>query len=130
MPIATSVRKHLLHSVGEGARRADEGGPQSAPRPQRPTPHPMRYIGPPTARRLRHRIIRFFSTGFRPIGPYDIVPPNLLAAANHLIVRGARLLAHAHVYERAKPFPPGDHLGRTVAIALLKLAYRIDPDAP
>jgi len=130
MPVATSVRKPLLHSEGKGARRADEGGPQSAPRPDRPTAHPMRYIGARAARRLRHDIIRFFSTGFRPIEPYDIVPPDLLAAANRLIVRGARMLAHAHVYERAKPFPPGDHLGRTVAIALLKLAYRIDPDAP
>ena len=120
-----SVAKPLLPSAGEGGRRPDEGGPQSARKGDaHPSPQPR------PGRRLRHDIVRFCSQDFGAIEPYGPVPAELLAKANRLLLRGGRTLARAPGWQRAQPFPPGSWYGRQVMIALLKLAYRIDPDAP
>jgi hypothetical protein len=67
---------------------------------------------------------------FMPIHPDDILGPEIIAGVNRLHARGARYLADAPAWWRAKPFPAADRgatLARAAYVALLKLLNCIDP---
>jgi hypothetical protein len=136
MTIASSVA-HSLPSMGRAAELGEaqpnlasgacpgesRGGVKPPPRSaQRPRPFP--------GRRLARDIFATMERDFMPIHPDDILGPEMIATVNRLLARGARYLANAPGWWRAKPFPasgPTTPLARDAYVALLKLLDCIEP---
>lgn len=96
-------------------------------KPARPPARNRRHL---PGNRLARDILATMERDFMPIHPNDVLGADLIAVVNRLLARGARHLANAPGWRRAKPFPSPEYnviLARAAYVALLKLLDCIEP---